>query len=1250
MSNYQRKIQAGVIDSLSVIAGEIPHGSLVLDIGFGAGALGQYLTSEKNCIIDGVDKFNYANENIKNIYRETFCLDLENPDWITSLKGKNYDFVVLADVLEHLSRPDAILKSIGGLLKSQGKILLSVPNISHIGIVSSLLNGEFEYEEEGLLDKTHIKFFTRSSLRKLLERNGYEISYLYPLRKNLSDSEFRKYHLDLQSPSVIRSLLSQPDALTYQFILTAKHRPEKAAYGKNNENNADEFVNNLYFGSELFFRASGENFEAKNSINGSGIIGLNRQIVSFIFPGLDKKIHSLRIDFSDRPGLIHLFGLNLFNHDGELLWSSSLNCEYLNSLSRRGLRFIEVNSVTQALISEDDNWVEFNIDQNILNEISAGARFDIELSWPMTSDLMKLLENKNFDDLNNKHLAIKNKVSTQANSTLNLDVLARKVIRKIGYVSYKILAKTARFLKLTSIARKLIGKSLLPNDFDEVEYLHLNPDILQAKVNPSMHYLIFGKKEGRQYKLKNFIQKFVKTYDLLDLDVHKKTILLVSHEATMTGAPMLTLFLARALSGKYNVVVFLLRDGVLLEELKNSGITSITVSEVRGNPLLASYIIDFLSTKFNFNFSICNSIESSLHVLPALSGHNIPTISLIHEFAETYSKPREVFNVLLNNPGEIVFSSKLVRKSALIYVPELMERSLHVVPQGFGCNILEREINDSQAICFFRNQIRPDNCSAQVILGMGSLHYRKGVDLFIQCAKRVKTLDPEMEYRFVWVGKSYDEDVDLGYHGFLKDQIYRSGLSDCLYLVNENSNYEIAYQEANLFLITSRLDPLPNVGIDALANGVPVLCFSESTGMAEYLVSAGVGDECVSSYLDIESMASKIISLSNNEELRKKVLGKIHGLADELFNMPKYVSALEDIAINASKQRDLEKNIIINSKEFEMQYFAHDKNKHYDLESSVLDYMRSWETHMFRRKPKPGFHPGIYLENNKNIEHGLDPFADYLGRNCPKGPWVNHVITPHNGPKPNLNSRLPIPKIALHIHAHYVDLLPKIISRLEMNSILPDLYVSTSSRGDIGLINNLLGKYAGKVREIRLVPNVGRDIGPLLTAFGKTICEDYDIVGHIHTKKSVHVESAIGENWFNFMLGNLLGGPEGGAMGDNIIEFLIQNPSIGLVFPDDPNICGWDKNMADARILLNLIGYQESALPVYFNFPIGTMFWARTKSLIPLIELGLGWEAYPTEPLPIDGTMLHAIERLFPFVNSAQGFDYALTYVPGVIR
>ncbi len=65
---------------------------------------------------------------------------------------------------------------------------------------------------------------------------------------------------------------------------------------------------------------------------------------------------------------------------------------------------------------------------------------------------------------------------------------------------------------------------------------------------------------------------------------------------------------------------------------------------------------------------------------------------------------------------------------------------------------------------------------------------------------------------------------------------------------------------------------------------------------------------------------------------------------------------------------------------------------------------------------------------------------------------------------------------------------------------------------------------------------------------------------------------------------------------------------------------------------------------------VGTMFWARTDAIAPLLDLDLGWNDYPAEPVPYDGTILHAIERLFPVVAQHRGSEIAGTYVPGVTR
>ena len=155
-------------------------------------------------------------------------------------------------------------------------------------------------------------------------------------------------------------------------------------------------------------------------------------------------------------------------------------------------------------------------------------------------------------------------------------------------------------------------------------------------------------------------------------------------------------------------------------------------------------------------------------------------------------------------------------------------------------------------------------------------------------------------------------------------------------------------------------------------------------------------------------------------------------------------------------------------------------------------------------------------------------------------------------------------------------------------------------------------------------------------------------MGHLHTKKSVGVASAeVIEKWRTFLLENLLGS-QSNRMMDRILGAMSNSPAIGMVFPDDPNLVGWDKNKPFAEELAERLGITE--LPENFSFPVGTMFWARVDALRRFWALGLDWEDYPEEPIPIDGTILHALERLLP-LGLTPGLDQcAVTHVAGVTR
>jgi lipopolysaccharide biosynthesis protein len=206
-----------------------------------------------------------------------------------------------------------------------------------------------------------------------------------------------------------------------------------------------------------------------------------------------------------------------------------------------------------------------------------------------------------------------------------------------------------------------------------------------------------------------------------------------------------------------------------------------------------------------------------------------------------------------------------------------------------------------------------------------------------------------------------------------------------------------------------------------------------------------------------------------------------------------------------------------------------------------------------------------------------------------------------------------------------------------------DLFVSTDKDHKAEALEQAFADHRGLVT-IRVMPNRGRDIGPLLTGFADEVTSgDYDIWGHVHGKKSEE-SGGVGDVWRDFLWETLIGGEH--AMLDTAEAAFASDPKLGLLFPEDPNLIGWDLNRGIAENLLERMGVSRE-LPDFFDFPLGTMLWFRPAALSRLFDLRLDWDDYPPEPLPYDGSLLHALERLTPFVAEAQSYSFATLRVPG---
>ena len=147
-------------------------GLAVLDLGFGAGLLARRIRPACRYLA-GVELDPEAAQEGARFFDQPVVGDLL--DGISGPFRERFDVIVAGDVLEHLPRPEDLLSALRPLLKTDGVLLLSLPNIANATVRFGLLFGRFAYARRGILDRTHLRFFTQATGRALLEGNGYRV-------------------------------------------------------------------------------------------------------------------------------------------------------------------------------------------------------------------------------------------------------------------------------------------------------------------------------------------------------------------------------------------------------------------------------------------------------------------------------------------------------------------------------------------------------------------------------------------------------------------------------------------------------------------------------------------------------------------------------------------------------------------------------------------------------------------------------------------------------------------------------------------------------------------------------------------------------------------------------------------------------------------------------------------------------------------------------------------------------------------
>jgi lipopolysaccharide biosynthesis protein len=231
----------------------------------------------------------------------------------------------------------------------------------------------------------------------------------------------------------------------------------------------------------------------------------------------------------------------------------------------------------------------------------------------------------------------------------------------------------------------------------------------------------------------------------------------------------------------------------------------------------------------------------------------------------------------------------------------------------------------------------------------------------------------------------------------------------------------------------------------------------------------------------------------------------------------------------------------------------------------------------------------------------------------------------------------PDPSVAVVCHMFHHEFTPVLGGYFRNIPFACPIFISTDTAAKQADIERYFSGWKPGPVEVRLAPNRGRDIAPKLVRFAD-VYSRFEYVLHVHSKRSIHDARLHG--WGEFLFESLLGSAD---IVRSVFEIFARFPNVGLVasqhFEPVRFGLGWGENFEPARSLATRMGLSIGRAD-RFDFPSGSMFWARTAALKPLLDLRLETDDFPPELGQLDGTLAHAIERLYYFACERAGLDW----------
>lgn len=417
--------------------------------------------------------------------------------------------------------------------------------------------------------------------------------------------------------------------------------------------------------------------------------------------------------------------------------------------------------------------------------------------------------------------------------------------------------------------------------FNTHDYWDAYPEIMEANQNPLIHHIKLNKKRCdnpcEDWSVDNRHTENIFDNYIDELQPVHKGFIFISHEASKTGAPINLLNLCKTYKNNYgnNLIIISVGGGPLLEDFEQTtnlinldrSVIDLTIDET------IKYVFHRLF-QLGYRYCVANTVLTG-EFIDILKSIGFNTLILIHEL------PNAIEKLNCNSTAMKIANSQIAVVFAANFVAEKFQSSFnlprefsHVLPQGVRDSMIF-PLSKSEAKKRLLKKLCIENMNnPRIFLGSGVAQHDKGTDLFLEVAEEFYTLNMLNNNHFLWLGNREEE-----YTKWVNNVYPKLPYKSNVHFLDFETDPAYIFAGSDLFLLTSRFDAFPSVALEALANNTPVLMFKNTSGIEEILDGK---NGIIIPNLDSKMMANSIIQFLEGKCLNNPFKTKLNSYKEYL--------------------------------------------------------------------------------------------------------------------------------------------------------------------------------------------------------------------------------------------------------------------------------------------------------------------------------------------------------------------------------